>query len=267
MTVAEALAGLRRRLGDAGVPTPDVDAELLVRHVLGWSRGQLLTCATQLLDEDAAAGLARLAQRRAAREPLQLLVGSVGFRHLELAVRPGVFIPRPETEVLAGWAVAHTPPGGVVVEPCTGSGAVACAVASEVPGCTVVATDNSSEAVALARDNAARAGVTVDVRQGDLLDPVPGTLRGRVDVLVSNPPYLATAELAGLEPEVVDWDPRQALVSGPGGAEVTSRLVTAAPAWLAGGGWLLLEVDPSRAAITAAAMAAQQLVDVCVLHD
>jgi release factor glutamine methyltransferase len=199
------------------------------------------------LPAGAAVRLDALAERRAAREPLQLLLASVGFRWLELSVRPGVFIPRPETELLAGEAIARTPPGGVVLEPCTGSGAVACAVAQESDARLVVATDRSPEAVAAARDNAARSGVAVTVLEGHLLDPVPAELRGVADVLVANPPYLAVDELARTEPEVRDWDPAAALVAGPTGHELSDALIALAPAWLRPGGWLLLEVDSSRA--------------------
>lgn len=248
MTVAQAVSDLVSRLSAAGVPTPEVDARLLARHVLGWSASDLVARGEQRLPPQAGDALAAAARRRAAREPLQLIIGTVGFRHLELAVAPGVFIPRPETEVLAGEAIARTPAGGIVVEPCTGTGAVACAVAAEAAPSRVFASDRSPAAVALARVNAARCGVSVDVAEGDLLDPVPSTLRGRVDVLVANPPYVALAEIRGLEPEVTDWDPLDALVSGPTGHEVSDALITAASTWLAPGGWLLLEVDPSRAA-------------------
>ena len=219
------------RLAAAGVPTPEVDARLLTRFA-----------------RSSGVPLDELVARRAAREPLQLIVGSVGFRWLDLLVRPGVFIPRPETEVLAGEAVRLCAPGAVVVEPCTGTGAVACAIATEAAPSVVVATDVSPLAVALARENAARCGAAHAVRvlAGDLLAPVPRELRGAVDLIVSNPPYLSAAELAACEPEVRDWDPPDALVSGAGGLEHSARLCAAAAAWLKPGGTLLLEIDPRR---------------------
>lgn len=267
VTAADALARLRTRLARAGVPAPEVDAEWLACHATGWSRAELFTRAREPLTADAAERLDELGARRAAREPLQLLVGTVGFRHLDLAVRPGVFIPRPETETLAGEAAARTPRGGVVVEPCTGTGAVACAVASEAEPHLVVATDTSPHAVALARENAARHGLEVDVRHGDLLAPVDGWLRGRVHVLVANPPYVAGDELAATEPEVRDWDPREALVAGSTGHEVSDRLVVAAAAWLRPGGWLLLEVDERRADEVRARCEAGGLTDASLVHD
>ena len=271
MTVGEALATTTARLAAAGVPTPDVDARWLLTSVVGGRGGgrgaKMSLDSRRRLDSEANARLTEYVTRRVGREPLQLILGSVGFRHLDLLVRPDVFIPRPETEVLAGMAITALPAGGIVVEPCTGTGAIACAVASEASPRLVVATDTSAPAVQLARDNAARAGVAVDVRRGDLLDPVPADLRGQVDVLVANPPYLATGELCGLEPEVVDWDPHDALVAGPTGHEVADRLIEQAPEWLADGGWLLLEVDPARAAATIARMTATGLTQASAHND
>lgn len=267
MTVGALFGELQDLLGAAGVATPRVDAEWMVRQVTGWSRAQLLTAADRELPAEDVARLRAMGKRRAAREPLQLILGSVGFRYLDLEVRPGVFVPRPETEVLAGEAIARVPAGGVVVEPCTGTGAVACAVASEADPASVVATDISAEAVALAIDNAERAGVDVAVTQGDLLGPVATRLRGRVDVLVSNPPYIAAGEMAALGPEVADWDPRGALVSGPTGHEVSDRLIAAAVEWLAPGGWLLLEVGESRATEAAARAASAGLMEAATVAD
>jgi release factor glutamine methyltransferase len=266
-TVGEAVDALAGRLAAAGVPDPRVDAELLACHALGWSRTRLRTGRAEPLTEPGRRRLDGFQQRRAHREPLQLIVGTIGFRHLELEVRPGVFIPRPETEVLAGEAAARTPAGGVVVEPCTGSGAVACALAQETGARQVIATDRSPAAVNLATANAARCGVRVTILQGDLLDPLPSDLRGRIDVLVSNPPYVAEAEVADLEPEVSRWDPREALVSGPTGHEVSDRLVGIATEWLRPGGWLLLEVADTRAAEAAERAAAAGLTEAAVVRD
>lgn len=272
MTVGDAVRRLRDRLREAGIPSPDVDAALLASHALGWPTARVRREPAAAWPPDAAARLEALARRRVAREPLQLLVGTVGFRYLELEVRPGVFIPRPETEVVAGEAVAATPPGGVVVEPCTGTGAIACAVADEVTrrdgaAPTVIATDIDAAAVDLARANAARCGAVVEVHRGDLLDPVPSSWRNRVDVVVANPPYVAAREVAGLEPEVTDWDPAVALVAGETGHEVTDRIIVEAPDWLRPGGCLVLEVADTRAAETARRCATAGYVGVRVATD
>jgi release factor glutamine methyltransferase len=264
--VAGALTAAATRLAAAGVPSPEVDAALLVAHVTGTSRTGLRLAGDVPLPPGAAEALEALVRRREAREPVQLLLGSVGFRHLDVAVRPGVFIPRPETEVLAGLAMERVGTGGLVLEPCTGTGAIACSVAIEA-GARVVATDVSAEAVALARDNAAAAGADVEVHLGDLLAPVPEDLRGSADVLVSNPPYVAAHELGPLEPEVRDWDPLEALVSGPTGDEVADRLIAEAPGWLRAGGWLLMEVDVGRARPTAERCERAGYVEVQVVAD
>lgn len=266
-TIRQLLHDARGRLAAAGVASPDVDAALLVRHVLNLSRTQLILRRGDPVAAAVAAELDALVRRREQREPLQLLLGSVGFRHLTLDVAPGVFIPRPETEVLAGEAVARVPAGGVVVEPCTGTGAVACAVSLESAADVVVATDISPAAVELARRNASRTGARITVEQGDLLGPVPVELRGCVDVLVANPPYLATADLQGRDPEVVEWDPPAALVAGPSGHEVTDRLLGLAPLWLRPRGWVLLEVDTARASAVAQRAAAAGLSEVAVVAD
>ncbi len=255
------------RLAAAGVASPEVDADLILASVLGVGRGHVRAAAGVAVSATAAARVEAVVRRRAAREPLQLLLGAVGFRHLDLRVAPGVFIPRPESEVLAGEAIARIPADGIVVEPCTGTGAVAIAVAQEARPGRVVATDVSPEAVALARTNAARHGVTVEVLLGDLLGPVDPALRGRVDVLASNPPYLTPEELAATEPEVRDHDPAAALVAGPTGHEVSDRLIAAAGEWLAPGGWLLLEVDTTRARATADRAGAAGLRETAVVPD
>lgn len=243
-----ARAAIAARLAAAGVVSPEADARRLLAEV-----------APDRLEEAVA--------RRAARQPLQLIVGTVGFRYLELAVAPGVFIPRPETEVLAGEAIARCPAGGLVVEPCTGSGAVACSVAHEARPARVLASDADPAAVTLARANAARLGLAVEVTRGDLAHAVPEALAGAVDVLVANPPYVADDELAALPPEVADHDPPAALRAGPTGHEATDALIALARASLAPGGHLLLETDERRAAETAVRARRAGLSEAVVLAD
>lgn len=266
-TAGDLLRAVEARLGRSGLPSPRADARWLVRHALGWSAAQLTTGHNRRLSTDEVAAVEHLVARRAAHEPLQLVLGGTEFRGHHLDLRPGVFIPRPETELLVELVLDRLPAGGAVVEPCTGSGAVACAVAVERPGTVVVATDRDPAAVALAAHNAGQLGAEVDVREGQLLAPVPARLRGRTTALVSNPPYLAEGELASLPADVARWDPVGALVAGPTGHEVSDALIAAAGSWLAPGGWLALELDERRTAAAADRARSSGLVDVAEVTD
>jgi release factor glutamine methyltransferase len=202
----------------AGVPSPDFDADELLAHVLGTTRSRLpfepdLTPAqTHAYDG--------LVARRAAREPLQHLTGTAAFRHVELAVGPGVFVPRPETELLAGWAVEQaqvvvgTGRVPVVVDLCTGSGAIALSVATEVPAAEVHAVELGEPAHAWAARNLTGSGV--DLRHGDMADAF-ADLDGTVDVVVCNPPYIPLEAFESVAPEARDHDPELALFSGDDG--------------------------------------------------
>lgn len=256
-----------QRLGTAGVPSPMQDALTLASHALGAPPAELRIRDVSEVDPAGLDRLADLVRRRAGRIPLQHLTGTAGFRTLTLTCHPEVFVPRPETEVLAGLAIDRAGPDAVVVEPCTGTGAVALSVGAEAPGATVVATDRDPAAAELARHNATRLGLSVEVLRGDLLVPVDPSLRGRVDVLVANPPYLTPDEVDACEPEVREHDPVGALVSGPTGHEVTDRLIEAAVDWLCPGGTLLLEIAEIRAAEVAERVRAAGLRDVGIAGD
>jgi release factor glutamine methyltransferase len=213
--------------------------------------------------------------RRLGGEPLQLLLGRWPFRTVELELLPGVFVPRPETEVVAGIAIDHARrlgPGAVVADPCTGSGAIAASMLAELGDVEVYATDRSSVAVALARRNLA--AVTkgalpprAHVLEGDLLAPLPTRLRGRLDLLVANPPYLPCGDLEHLAPEVADHDPPAALFGGIDGHEVVDRLLVAAGRWLRPGGVVVLEIDDRRGAEACHAARAAGLADVHLVPD
>ena len=214
---AELLATAERRLSDAGVPSPRVDAELLLAHVLGLSHARLAVDAAP--SEAKVAEFEALVLRRAAREPLQHLTGVAHFRYVELAVGAGVFVPRPETECLAGWAIdaiagAADP---VIVDLCTGSGAIAAAVADEVPDARVYAVEVDRDAVAYAERNLA--GTGVDVRHGDVADAFTD-LDGTVDVVVANPPYIPLVEYESVAAEAREHDPAVALWSGDDGLDL-----------------------------------------------
>ena len=250
MRPAEVVRRGSRYLERHGVEAPQVSSEALMMLVLETDRAQLYAREHGLSSAEARA-YGRALCLRCTGTPLQHLTGEQAFRHLVLTVRPGVFIPRPETEVLVDVALellgnVATP---CVVDLCTGSGAVALAIADERPGAHVMATDISEAAVALARENAERLGLAVDVRAGDLFEPLPMECLGEVDLVVTNPPYLSIELAADLPPEV-QADPPEALF---GGIEVTRRLITEAFAWLRPGGALAIEHDERAAAAVAAA--------------
>ena len=228
-----AVARAAHRLREAGVPSPEHDAAELLAHVLGVSRGDLA-----LVDDVPATRMAEydeLTARRAAREPLQHLTGSAWFRRVELQVGPGVFVPRPETELLAGWAIeeAAAIAAPVVVDLCTGSGAIARSVADEVPDARVFAVELDESAHAWAARNLA--GTGVELRLGDMATELED-LVGTVDVVVCNPPYIPLEAWASVAPEARDHDPALALWSGADGLDAIRVLESTAARLLRSGG-------------------------------
>lgn len=200
------------------------------------------------LTEEEEARLGELEERRRAGEPLQYLEGTVPFGPIELKVDRRALIPRPETELLWEMAVDSALPSPLhIVDLCTGSGNLALALKAAFPEARVYATDLSEDALSLAKENAARLGLEVELLHGDLFDPLPPDLRGRVDLLVANPPYVSEGELEGLPPEVREHEPREALVAGPSGDEVLARIADQAYWWLAPGGHLFCEIAEMRA--------------------
>lgn len=208
------LAAAVARLSAGGVASPEHDAAELLAHVLGTTRGRLPLL--DRVDDDAVERFDALVVRRAAREPLQHLTGIAAFRHVELAVGPGVFVPRPETELLAGWAIEAAAPleSPVVVDLCTGSGAIARSIADEVPHARVHAVELDPDAHAWAVRNLE--GTGVDLRHGDMADAFDD-LAGGVDVVVCNPPYIPLEAWESVAPEARDHDPHLALFSGDDG--------------------------------------------------
>ncbi len=236
--VREALAVAANRLRASGVASPEHDAAALLAHVLGTSRGRLV-----LLDEVPVGPLGAfeaLVARRAGREPLQHLTGRAAFRHVELSVGPGVFVPRPETELLAGWAIerARGLEAPVVVDLCTGSGAIAAALADELPTARVLAVELDPRALAWARRNLECSGV--ELREGDLAGALP-ELEGGVDVVTCNPPYIPLEAWASVQPEVRDHDPPVALFSGQDGLDAMRAVERRAAALLRVGGVVAVE--------------------------
>jgi release factor glutamine methyltransferase len=201
------------------------------------------------------AGLAALVDARVRGLPLEQLLGWAAFRGLRVRVDPGVFVPRRRTELLVGRAVALAPPRPVVVDLCCGSGAVGAALLAELDVAELHAADVDPRAVACARRNLG----PERVHEGDLFDALPDRLRGRVDLLVVNAPYVPTDGLALMPPEARLHEPRVALDGGPDGLDLHRRVAAGAPAWLAPGGRLLLETSERQATATAAALASAGL--------
>jgi release factor glutamine methyltransferase len=216
--VSALVADGARRLAAGGVPSPEYDAAELLAHVLGVSRSQLPTLGAVSVQQRSRYDA--LVTRRAGREPLQHLTGSAAFRYVELAVGPGVFVPRPETELLAGWGIdrareiAASGRAPVVVDLCTGSGAIALAVATEVPSADVHAVELDERAFDWAARNLAGAGV--DLQHADMAEALP-ELDGGVDVVLCNPPYIPLEAYASVAAEARDHDPALALWSGEDG--------------------------------------------------
>jgi release factor glutamine methyltransferase len=226
----------------AGVPDPRVDAELLLAHVLGTSRGraQAIALIGITVSVSVAEQYRALVLRRGLREPLQHLTGTVAFRHIELAVGPGVFVPRPETEVLVEHVLLALSEGGRVVDLGTGSGAIALSIALERPDVSVVGVERSPEAFAWAARNRERLGAAnARIVLGDLADAVP-EWDGTVDVVVSNPPYVPDG-LIPRDPEVQRFDPPDALYGGPDGLDPMRAVVDTAFRLLRPGGLLAVE--------------------------
>ena len=261
MRPAEVLARATRYLDAHDVDEPRRTAEILMEHVLHTDRAGLYSRADGL-DTAEARAFGRALCRRCAGSPLQHVTGEQPFRSITLRVRPGVFIPRPETEIVvdAALEVIEEVPSPVVIDVGTGTGAIALSVKAERPDARVYATDVSGQAVLLARENADALGLDVGVLEGDGLEPVPSDMRA--SVVISNPPYV-TSEEYGTLPREVRADPERALV---GGTQLHARLADESPSRLARGGWLVLEIGSTQGAEVAEILR-ERFDDVEVLRD
>jgi release factor glutamine methyltransferase len=236
-----------------GVPSPRLQVESLLAHVLQMPRMKLYLSFERKLTQEQLDAMRPLTQRRASREPLQYIVGTAPFCALELAVNKHVLIPRPETELLAerAWKFLKEFGGepATALDLGTGSGCLAIALATNVPQAAIHASDASAEALALARENATRHKANIQFYHGDLFAPVPPSLR--FSLIVSNPPYIPTARIETLDPEVRDHEPHEALDGGADGQDFYRRIATEAGAFLQPGGRLMLELDEEGAVATA----------------
>ncbi len=268
----------RQRLaGTDGVDSPDVDARRIVEAAAGAAPAEFESVLDEPATQRAAAWFHSMLQRRGAGEPLQYVVGSWSFRTLDLMVDRRVLIPRPETEVVAGFATDEVASrsaaqGGdrevIVADLGTGSGAIALSVAAECPAARVYATDVSADALAVASANLAglgRAAARVTLHEGDWFEALPGALKGSIDVVVSNPPYIGAGE--ELPPVVADWEPAVALWSGPTGREAAEQVVDGASRWLRPGGALIMEAASHRAQESATLVSGAGFEDVRVERD
>lgn len=244
---AALLAEATRQLGD-------LDARRIVEELAGAEPGRLHRMLDDLVTERGIARFDSMVARRLEGEPLQYVLGRWGFRTLDLMVDHRVLIPRPETEVVAGLAIdalttrAHELERELLVADLgTGSGAIGLSVAAECATTRVMATDSSADALAVARANLSgigRAATRVTLHEGSWFEALPGDVEGALDMIVSNPPYVADDE--ALPDEVGEWEPRSALRGGPAGLDDLRHLIAHAPTWLADGGVVVLEMAPDQ---------------------
>ena len=282
MTAGILLSGATAALRTAGIATARQDAELLTARVLGTTRLGLWLEPRLTVDAARGNALRALVARRARQEPLQYLLGEAEFAGLTLGVGPGVFVPRPETEALVERALAALADGSrgpsaggpsagspVALDLCTGSGAVACALADRRADLVVWAVEREPAAAAWAHANVARLGLggRVTVMEGDLFAPLAGQgLAGRCDVVAANPPYLAESTLATLPAEVGEWEPRAALDGGPDWTQVVARILDGAPDWLRPGGTLVVEIGEDQGAWVRARIAGDPRYETGIVH-
>jgi len=259
-----------RRLEAAAIPTARQDAEWLLATVLGLHRFDLYLEPAREVTAGGRDRFWALVGRRQSHEPLQYLLGFEDFVGLRIRVTPDVLIPRPETEGLVEWAVEILAPldGPVAADVGTGSGAIACALAAACPALEVLAIDSSLAALGVAAGNVRAAGLSARVRlvAGDLLAPL-ASLAGRLDMIVSNPPYLPTGIIPSLPREVAGFEPRLALDGGPDGLRVIRRIVAEAPGLLRSGGTLLMEIGEEQAGLVASLMAAEGFSRIAARRD
>ena len=270
LTVRALLAAAVPRLGAAGLPTARQDAEWLLGAALGTERFAAYVEPERSVGADTAEHFRGLVERRTRHEPLQHLLGFEDFRGLRLRVTPDVLIPRPETEGLVAWAleVLDVETGNPLLGDIgTGSGAIACALASAWPDARVIATDSSPAALRVAAENVRALGLAgrVELLAGDLLEPLRG--RPRLDMIVTNLPYIATAVIATLPREVREFEPHAALDGGPDGLRALRRLIAAAPAALRPGGALVLEIGEDQGGAVASLLAAEGFEEIAARRD
>lgn len=251
-TLGDLIAESQRMLEQAGIESSRQEAVWIVEHVLRLPAHHAIADRDRLLSHAELLVARGLVERRVGREPLQYILGTQEFCGLEFDVNPAVLIPRPETELLVEYVAQRISAErqATIVDACTGSGCIAVAIARLRPRARVIATDLSSPSLAVARQNATRHEVCERITwlEGDLLRPLAAQeMEGRIDVIVSNPPYIAEADWPMLQPEVRLFEPRGALVAGPQGTELHERLLQEAGRYLSPGGALIMEIGTGQA--------------------
>lgn len=262
-SIGDIAASAAAALSAAGLSDSRREALQLMAAITGSTVARVMLNSERILAPESIAALDAAVARRAAGEPLAYVTGSTGFRHLELRCDPRALIPRPETEGLVDGVLARCN-AGIAADVGTGTGALALALAHEGHFDEVIGIDVSIDALALARDNGHSTGLAVTWLEGDLLAPLAGR---RVNLLVSNPPYISTVEYGELDRSVRDYEPDGALLSGRDGLEHTRRLLEGGRSVLAPGGWIALEIDCRRAGETAAMAAREGWEEITVQED
>lgn len=251
--VSSALKWAEAELKKNGVPDAEVEAEYLLCHVLKAKRHELYLNPARPLTEKEAATLDEFVQRRIKREPSQYIAGETEFRGHVFKVTKDVLIPRPETELLVEEALkaAKGFKGERItaIDLCTGSGCIAVSLAKELEGCRVYATDISEAALEVAKENARLNGVEgrVTFLKGDLFEALPPELTGQARLVLSNPPYVSEKDMKGLAPEILDYEPHNALYGGEDGLDFYRRILRNSPSYLRKGGWVILELGYGQA--------------------
>ncbi len=247
MILAEAINNALKQLSAAGITNDRLDAEVLLCHTLGRDRAWLLAHIREPLGDERRRIFEKTIDRRVQREPLQYITGNQEFWGLDFAVTPDVLIPRPETELIieAVLGFAKKDQTSTIIDLCTGSGCIAVSLAKELNAARVFATDKSVKALGVARENAQKHGVVDRIRflEGDLFGPLNELdILGQADIIVSNPPYIPSGDYCSLQVEVRDYEPKIALIAGPGGTEIHQRILDEAPRFLKSKGHLIIEM-------------------------
>jgi release factor glutamine methyltransferase len=253
VTLAEAINSAAITLSTAGITNARLDAEVLLSHSIRKDRVWLITHRDDVLDDEKRRDFDEAIRRRTKREPLQHIIGNQEFWGLEFKVTPDVLIPRPETEFIieAALAIVQDRNRPVrIIDLCTGSGCIAVSLAKELTAAHVIATDASEKSLAVARENARNHSVADRIRflEGDLFEPLEELdIRGQIDIIVSNPPYVRESDLPALQSEVKDYEPLMALIAGPEGTEIAQRIIKHATEYLKKTGALIMEMGLGQA--------------------